>query len=256
MLEKSEQFLFFYSLLKYIIYQNIQYSKSNNKYKPIFVKIFLMVNTNQHIIGLFRASRWRLGSVLADPFGMGLLSDLVDKSVRKAVLKVRKSVFEKMMEEESYQLRNDNIIIMKGAKPSETELQTVDKLAKTNEYYVVFPNDGQIKEVRSLTNDSGEKRNDVFLIDKITYKAIAADIKTCGNPSVETIIAHLSGGVNQAPNLILDITGKMSKAKLIIGLRRGWSKRLKSLYLNYHGQWYRLDRDLVYDKKWLTDHVK
>lgn len=44
-------------------------------------------------------------------------------------------------------------------------------------------------------------------IDKKTYKVIAADIKTCGDPSVETIVAHLSGGVNQAPNLVLDNKG-------------------------------------------------
>ena len=193
---------------------------------------------------------------MADPFGMGLLTDLVEKSIRKAVLKVRKTAFEKMLEEELYQLRGDNIIIMKGAKPNETELQTADKLAKTNEYYLIFPNDGQIKEVHNLTNDSGQKRNDVFLVDKITYKTIAADIKTCGDPSVETIVAHLSGGVNQAPNIILDITGKVSKTRLTIGLRRGWSRRLKSIYLNYHGQWYLLDRNLVYDKKWMIDHIK
>lgn len=120
----------------------------------------------------------------------------------------------------------------------------------------MFPNDGQIKEVRSLTNDSGEKRIDVFLIDKVTYKTIAADIKTCGNPSVETIVAHLSGGVNQAPNLILDITGKVSKMKLVKGLRGGWSKRLKFLYLNYHGQWYLLDKAKVFDSTWLTKTLK
>ena len=187
---------------------------------------------------------------------MGSLADLVDKSEKKALLKERKSAFDKMVGEESYQIRCDNIIVMTGAKPNETELQTAEKLAKTNGYYLVFPNDGQIKEVRKLTNEIGEKRNDVFLIDKVTFKTIAADIKTCGNPSFETIVAHLSGGVNQAPNLILDITGKVSKLNLTIGLRRGWSKRLKSLFLNYHGHWYLLDRNLVYDKKWITDHIK
>lgn len=187
---------------------------------------------------------------------MGSLADLVDKSERKALLKDRKSAFDTMVEEGSYQIRNDNIIIMSGAKPNETELQTAEKLAKTNEYYLVFPNDGQIKEVRSLTKEIGEKRNDVFLIDKVTLKTIAADIKTCGNPSVETIVAHLSGGVNQAPNLILDITGKVSKIKLVKGLRGGWSKRLRFLYLNYHGQWYLLDKAKVFDRTLLTKTIK
>ncbi|MBQ7551817.1 MAG: hypothetical protein IJT04_09860 [Bacteroidales bacterium] len=187
---------------------------------------------------------------------MGPLVNLVDKSERKTLLKDRKAAFDKMVEDESYQLRSDHIVIMNGAKPTETELQTAEKLAKTDEYYLVFPNDGQIKEVRNINKEKGEKRNDVFLIDKVTYKTIAADIKTCGNPSVETIIAHLSGGVNQAPNLILDITGKIEKTKLIVGLRRGWSKRLRYVYLNYHGQWYLLDRSKVYSKNWIPKMIK
>ena len=65
-----------------------------------------------------------------------------------------------------------------------------------------------------------------------------------------------SSGVNQAPNLILDITGKVSKLKLIKGLRSGWSKRLKVVYLNYHGQWYLIDREKVFDKEWLGRMLK
>ena len=151
---------------------------------------------------------------------------------------------------------DENIIVMDGARPNETELQTARKLAKTDEYYLVFPSDGQIKEVHRLTSEHGKKRNDIYLIDKLTFKTIIVDIKTCGNPSVETIIAHLSEGVNQAPNLILDITGKIEKTKLIIALRRGWSKRLRYIYLNYHGQWYFLDRDKVFSKNWIPKMVK
>lgn len=181
---------------------------------------------------------------------------MVEKGVRNTAIKIRKAAFEKMMMEENHQRIEDNIIIMKGAKPNETELQTVKKLAKTDEYYIIFPNDKQIKEVRSLTKAPGEKRNDLYLIDKTTFKTILVDIKTCGNPSVETIIAHLTSGVNQAPNLILDVTGKVSKLKLIKGLRGGWSKRLKAVYLNYHGQWYLLDRKKVFDKEWLGNTLK
>ena len=216
-----------------------------------------MPANSQHIIGLLRASNGSLGRLLADVLGVGALATMVEKSVRRTAVKIRKAAFEKMMtEEDGYRWVEANVIVMKGAKPNETELQTAIKLAKTDEYYMVFPNDGQIKEVRQLLKVSGDKRNDLFLIDKTTFKTIAVDIKTCGNPSVETIIAHLSGGVNQAPNLILDITGKISRVNLTIGLRRGWSKDLRSLYLNYHGQWYLLDRNTVFDKKWITDHIK
>ena len=102
----------------------------------------------------------------------------------------------------------------------------------------------------------GNKKNDIYLVDKKTFKAIAVDIKTSGDPSPETISAHLSEGVNQAPNLILDITGKMEKSKLILGLRRGWSKRLRFLYLNYHGLWYLIDKAKVFDKSWLCKHLR
>ena len=44
---------------------------------------------------------------------MGSLADLVDKSERKIILKNRKSAFERIVEEESYQIRCDDIIIMK-----------------------------------------------------------------------------------------------------------------------------------------------
>ena len=183
-------------------------------------------------------------------------TELVENSIKKTVQKIRKTIFEKMVEGEPYRLVGENILIMNGAKPNEVELQTAVKLAKTDEYYLVFPNDGQIKEIRKLKNESGEKRNDAYLIDKTTYKAIAVDIKTCGDPSPETIIAHLSEGVNQAPNLILDITGKMSKSKLIKGLRGGWSKELKLVLLNYHGQWYPIDRGKVFDKEWLGNTLR
>ena len=101
-----------------------------------------------------------------------------------------------------------------------------------------------------------KKRNDIYLIDRTTFKAIAVDIKTCGNPSPETIAAHLSEGVNQAPYIILDITGKISKLNLIKGLRGGWSKSLKFLYLNYNGRWYLVDKAKVFDKSWLTKKVR
>ena len=209
-----------------------------------------------HIIGLIRASHGNLGRLLSDVIGVVALAEMIKRSVSITAFKIRKASFEKMMEEEDYQLVDENIIIMNGAKPNDTELQTVKKMAKTDEYYLVFPNDGQIKEVRGLTNEPGEKRNDIYLIDKITFKTIIVDIKTCGDPSIETIAAHLSSGVNQAPNLILDITGKVSKLKLIKGLRSGWSKRLKVVYLNYHGQWYLIDREKVFDKEWLGRMLK
>ena len=187
---------------------------------------------------------------------MNLLTVLIEKSINRNPIKIRRAIFDTLMDESSYQQFGNNIFIMTGAKPNKTELQTAEKLSKTNEYYIIFPSDGQIKEIKALTNEPGDKRNDIYLIDRTTFKAIAVDIKTCSDPSPETIAAHLSGGVNQAPNLILDITGKISKLNLIKGLRGGWSKRLKFLYLNYHGSWYLIDKAKVFDKSWLTKKVR
>lgn len=187
---------------------------------------------------------------------MDLLTVLINNSINKNVLKNRKNIFEKMMLEASYQLVGDSILVMVGAKPNETELQTAEKLAKTDQFFIVFPSDGQIKEIKAFTKEQGERKNDLYLVDKKTFKAIAVDIKTCGDPSPETIIAHLAEGVNQAPNLILDITGKTSKTNLIKGLRGGWSKRLRFLYLNYHGQWHLLDKAKVFDKSWLSKTIQ
>lgn len=185
-----------------------------------------------------------------------IIAILVERSLKRTAFKCRKAAFEALLSDNRYWLIEDNIIVMEGAKPNETELQTALKLAKTDEYFLIFPNDSQIKEVRMLLKEQGEKRNDLYLVDKVTFKTIAVDIKTCGNPSVETIIAHLSGGVNQAPNLILDITGKINKHKLIKGLRGGWSKELRFLYLSYHGQWCLLDKAKVYDRSWLFKTLK
>ena len=182
---------------------------------------------------------------------MDLFTVLVDNSRRRATLKERKTIFEKMMVSASFQTFGNDILIMTGAHPNEAELQTAMKLGKTDEYFIVFPNDGQIKEIKVLTNEMGNKKNDIYLVDKKTFKTTKVDIKTCGDPSRETIIAHLSDGVNQAPNIILDITGKTSKLNIIKGLRRGWSNRLKSVYLNYHGQWHLVNRSNVFDKEWL-----
>ena len=187
---------------------------------------------------------------------MNLLTVLIEKSINRNPIKIRRAAFEELMEDTSYQHMGDGIFVMTGAKPNKTELQTAGKLAKTSEYYIIFPSDGQIKEIKELTGEPGGKRNDIFLIEKTSFKAIAFDIKTCGDPSPETIAVHLSEGVNQAPNLILDITGNIGKAKLIVGLRRGWSKTLRYVYLNYHGHWYLLDRLKVFSKNWISKNVK
>ena len=89
---------------------------------------------------------------------MNLLTVLIEKSINRNPIKIRRAAFEELMEDTSYQHMGDGIFVMTGAKPNKTELQTAGKLAKTSEYYIIFPSDGQIKEIKELTEEPGEKK--------------------------------------------------------------------------------------------------
>ena len=89
---------------------------------------------------------------------MNLLTVLIEKSIRRNPIKIREAAFEALMNEGSYQRMGNGIFVMTGAKPNKTELQTAEKLAKTSEYYIIFPSNGQIKEIKTLTKEYGKKK--------------------------------------------------------------------------------------------------
>ena len=72
-----------------------------------------------------------------------------------------------MLKHESY-TRNGDVYYMKGAKFSEIEEHTAIKLSK-EDYYIVFPSKGQIKQIKKIENDNSLFENDVYLYDKKTY---------------------------------------------------------------------------------------
>ena len=68
---------------------------------------------------------------------------------------------------------------------SETELQTAEKLTKSNKYYIVFPHDGLINERKRLTKESGKKRNDIFIIPIVAKRpALVTSVPSNGRSDV------------------------------------------------------------------------
>jgi hypothetical protein len=54
-------------------------------------------------------------------------------------------------------------------------------------------------------------------------------------------------GSGQAPVIAYDIQSGIKKNWLIEGLRSGWTKKgLREVMLNYKGQWYIIDYDLLF----------
>jgi hypothetical protein len=186
--------------------------------------------------------------VLSDPFGVNSFLSMVDFMRNKVTPKMRKIAFEKMLKSEEY-TEEKGVYFMKGAAYSETEKQTAIKLSKEG-YHVVFPSERQIKGIKKTTNDNSDSINDVYLYDKKTYLQRKADIKTIHGASPETISKHIIKGSQQAPVVVMDITGNISKYKLIEGIRSGWTKNTKIIIFNYKGQWYEVTKKNVYNR-WL-----
>jgi hypothetical protein len=63
---------------------------------------------------------------------------------------------------------------------------------------------------------------------------------------VETIKNHVISGSGQAPVIAIDVIGGVSKHNLIDGLRAGWSKDTKRLLVNWKGQWYQINKQLLF----------
>ncbi len=143
---------------------------------------------------------------------------------------------------------------MLGSKFNETELQTAQKLTKAG-YYVVFPSEGSIKKIKILTGDSNPRINDVYLYDKKSFIQRKVEIKTINGGSIATIKNHIISGSGQSGILAIDIVSFTSKENVINGLRAGWSKDLKTILLNYRGQWYDLDKNKVFSR-WIIDNLK
>ncbi|MDR2065178.1 MAG: hypothetical protein LBP85_05670 [Prevotellaceae bacterium] len=194
------------------------------------------------------------GVLLTDPFAVNSFLKLIDFMRAKVAPQLRKIAFELAMKNEKYK-REGDVFYIAGAKYNRTEQQTAQKLTKAN-YYVVFPNKDQINKIKAMEGDKSKRINDVYIYDKKSYKQYKADIKTMGNPSIETVASHISSGTGQASVIILDITGLITKTSLIRGIRSGWTKKTKIILLNYRGQWYQIDKENAFKRMWLENNIK
>ena len=189
--------------------------------------------------------------------GLGPAVDLITYLVSNKNLKNREKAFKKMLQAELHTTDKGGAVVMIGAKPTATELQTASKLVQAkNGYNTIFISPYQIKVLKEMMNIKNKTNADVLLIDKKTYVARLADLKTIGNASRETIKAHLMKGSEQAPVVVLDVQGKVKRFDLINGIRDGWCKGTKFILLNYKGQWYEIDKGNAFNKKWLEDKIR
>ncbi|MDR2449324.1 MAG: hypothetical protein LBD52_05120 [Prevotellaceae bacterium] len=191
--------------------------------------------------------------LLADPLGVNSFPKLIDFMRRKAAPQLRKVAFESMIAGEKF-TQEDDVFYMVGSNPTEQERQTAQKLEKAG-FFVVFPGKGQIEAIKQLEGDSNKRKNDCYIYDKKTYAQSKVDLKSSGEPSVESIAYHISSGSGQAPVIALDITGNISKRNLIAGIRSGWSKGIKEVLINYKGQWYSADKKKTFSK-WIELNLK
>lgn len=220
---------------------------------PYWLRDNLHLLQKNGIIGA-QSLKVQLKGALSDPFGVNSFLSLYNFMREKVAPQLRKIAFERAMLAEKHK-REGDVFFMEGSKYSQIEAKTAEKLTKAG-YSVVFPGEAHIKKIKTLEGDKTRRVNDVYLYDKKTYIQLKADLKTLGNVSVETVAQHIKSGSGQAPVVVLDITGKISKTDLITGLRKGWNDDVKTVLLNYKGQWYHLDEARVYDKYYLNKTVQ
>jgi hypothetical protein len=185
--------------------------------------------------------------------GVNSFLELIDFMRWKATPQWRKIAFDSMIAQEKF-TQEEDVFYMSGSAPTAQEKQTAQKLGKAG-FFVVFPGKGQIKEIKTLERDASRRKNDCYIYDKKTYAQSKVELKSSGEPSVESIAYHILSGSGQAPVIVLDITGKISKRNLIKAIRNGWSKGIKEILINYKGQWYRIDKKKTFSN-WMELNLK
>ena len=194
-----------------------------------------------------------------DPLIVNSFAKLVDYLRFKVRPQMREMAFKSMLRCEEY-TQKGNVYYMKGAEYNKTEEHIASKLEKAG-YLIVFPNKGQINQIKELENDNTLQKNDVYLYDKKTYYQQKADLKAVSKGSVDAIKNHITKGSKQAPVIVIDIPAIALRWNVIRGIKDGWTKDTKTILLNWRGQWYEIDKDKVFSHKkiyrnWLEDHIQ
>ncbi|MCL1932759.1 MAG: hypothetical protein FWF53_02955 [Candidatus Azobacteroides sp.] len=226
---------------------------NDNNTLPYWLKDNLILLQKEGIIGKEGFTALAAKGLLSDPMQVNSFLSLIDFMRIKAAPQLRKTAFDLAMKNERYKREND-VFYMEGSVYNRTEKQTAEKLTKAG-YFVVFPSGNHIKQIKIKENDTDERKNDVYIYDKKTYKQRKADLKTVNGASPETISQHIISGSGQAPVIAIDIIGSIGKYNLIKAIRSGWTKETKIVMVNYNRQWYEIDKDKLYNN-WMELNIK
>ncbi|MDR0604076.1 MAG: hypothetical protein LBG80_07225, partial [Bacteroidales bacterium] len=64
--------------------------------------------------------------------------------------------------------------------------------------------------------------------------------------TADAVKSQIISGSGQAGIIAYDIQSKIKPNWLIQGLRNGWSNNLKTVMINWKGQWYQIEQDLLF----------
>ena len=187
-------------------------------------------------------------------FGIKTFTDLTSGMIKKIAPEIRKKMLENYLacnEHETFNYKTINgtktsIWIIEGARYDATEFHIAGKLAKSGQH-VLFPNHGALSDGR---------KNDVYLYDAKTYVQQKVELKALFGETAEALKSQIISGSGQANIIAYDIQSNIKRNWLIDGLRGGWGKNLKTVLLNWKGQWYEINREYAYKKGWLENTLK
>ena len=200
--------------------------------------------------GVIKLNTDTSGALYFDPTGVKTFVDLTASMVKKAAPCIRKKLLENYLkdnEHDTFSFKTNsglttNIWDIHGSEYNEGEFHIAEKLAKSGQH-VLFPNQGDLGKGR---------KNDVYLYDAKTYIQRKVELKSLSGHTANTVRSQLISGTGQAGVIAFDVQSNIKKNWLIEGLRMGWGKNLKTVMLNYKGQWYQVDNDLLFSDKIYT----
>jgi hypothetical protein len=197
--------------------------------------------------GIIKPEKDISGILYFDPLTVKTFSDLVTNMVKKVSIPVRKKGLENYLannRHETFEYKTvsgikANIWVIKGAKHDDTEFHTAEKLARAGNH-VLFPSQIDLGQGR---------KNDIYLYDAKTFIQQKVELKALFGETAEVIKSQIVSGSGQASVIAYDIQSNIKKMWLIDGLRGGWNKNLKTVFLNYKGQWYQLNSKIVFSEE-------
>lgn len=191
----------------------------------------------------------------ADPLLIGPTKHMYDVMKAKVAPLVRKSAMDKFLKQNEHSIvfinkqKDTKVFVVKGASYDTNELETFIKLTNAKQH-VIVPNNGAFPKGNNVS------KNDAFIIDNKTYLSKAVDLKRIQGGSQDAFKAQMGKAGSQASNVVIDITASMSKRKLVDNLKSGWNDELKSALVNYRGQWYEIDKNILFDEKRIFNLLK